>query len=82
MKKEGFSTKWIHFTLIASTKDGNMRLEPGVAHYENIKSKDTKDYVFEFIPKKNIFINFYTHNIKSDVKLNMKVSNTDDYNDD
>lgn len=30
----------------------NMRLEPGVAHYENIKPKDTKDFVFEFQPKK------------------------------
>lgn len=26
MKKEGFASKWIHFTLIASTKEGNMRL--------------------------------------------------------
>jgi hypothetical protein len=25
-KKGGFANKWIHFTLIASTKEGNMRL--------------------------------------------------------
>jgi hypothetical protein len=81
-KKEGFANKWIHFTLIASTKEGNMRLEPGVAHYDNIKPSDTKDYVFEFIPKKEIMLNFYTHNIKENVKLKMKVSNTDDYKND
>lgn len=81
-KKEAYASKWIHFTLIASTKEGNMRLEPGFAHYDNIKPKEAKDYVFEFLPKKDFILNFYTHNIKENVKLNLKVSNTDDYKND
>ena len=59
-----------------------MRLEPGVAHYDNIQPKDAKDYVFEFIPKKGILLNFYSHNLKDEVKLSLKVSNTDDYKND
>ena len=81
-KKEAYASKWIHFTIIASTKEGNMRLEPGIAHYENIKPKGSKDYVFEFIPNKEFILNFYTHNIKENVKINLKVSKTDDYKND
>lgn len=81
-KKEGFASKWIHFTLIATTRDANMRLEPGMAHYDNIQPKDSKDYVFEFLPKKQLFLNLYTHNLKDHLNLTLKVSNTDDYKDD
>lgn len=56
-----------------------MRLEPGVAHYETLKTKDSRDYVFEFMPKKDILLNFYTHNIKTDVKLKLVISNADEY---
>ncbi len=59
-----------------------MRLQPGIAHYENLAPKDTKDFVFEFIPKKRILLNFYTHNIKQLVNINMKISDSDDYEDD
>jgi hypothetical protein len=44
-----------------------------------LKPKDTRDYVFEFIPNHKILLNFYTHNIHKDVKINLKVSNADEY---
>lgn len=66
---------------MASSKAAVMQLEPGVAHYENLKPKDSKNYMFEFLSKKRILLNFYTHNIKSSVNLRLKVSNTREYND-
>jgi hypothetical protein len=32
------------------------------------------------VPDKRLLLNFYTHNIKSDVKLHLKVSNAREYN--
>lgn len=32
-KREAFKDKWIHFTLVASSKAAVMQLESGVAHY-------------------------------------------------
>jgi hypothetical protein len=32
-KREEYRKKFVHFTLIASTKEGNLRLEAGNAHY-------------------------------------------------
>ena len=37
-KTEDHAKKFVHFTLIASTKNSNMRLEPGIAHYETLKT--------------------------------------------
>lgn len=38
--------KYVHFTIITSTKEGNLRLEGGGAHYETLSPKDTRKYVF------------------------------------
>lgn len=37
--------------------------------------------MFEFLSKKRILLNFYTHNIKTTVNLRLKVSNAREYND-
>lgn len=63
--------------MIASTKESNLHLSAGSPHYETLKVKDTRDYLFEFEPKARFFLNFYTHNIKHDIKLNLKLSNAD-----
>jgi len=44
--------KAVHFTLLVSTKEGNVRLEAGTSHFETIKAQTTRDYVFEFQPEK------------------------------
>lgn len=49
-KREEYRKKYVHFTLIASTKEANLRLETGNAHYETLKSGAERDYVFEIIP--------------------------------
>lgn len=36
-KTEDHAKKFVHFTLIASTNNTNMRLEAGIAHYETLK---------------------------------------------
>lgn len=51
-KREEFLKKYIHFTLLVSTQEGNVRLEPAISHFENIKADETRDFVFEFEPKK------------------------------
>jgi hypothetical protein len=51
MKTEDHMKKFVHFTLIASTNNTNMRLEPGIAHYETLKPEQSKVYAFEFEPK-------------------------------
>jgi hypothetical protein len=56
-----------------------MRLEPGVAHYETIESKNTRDLVFEFEKNKEIVLNFYSHNVKKNVNIGLKISNVDEY---
>lgn len=38
-KTESSKTKFVHFTLIASTSGSNMRLDPGNPHYETLKEK-------------------------------------------
>ena len=78
-KNERYLDKYVHFTLIASTKETNMRLESGVAHYETIPSKNSVDYVFEYEKNTSILLSFYTHNIKADVDLKLAVSNADEY---
>lgn len=45
-----------------------------------MKPKDTRDYVFEFIPSARTMLNFYTHNIHHNVNVSLKVSNADEYN--
>lgn len=79
-KRQEFLKKFVHFTMIASTQSGNMRLEPGVAHYETLHSKDRRDYVFEFATQNIILLNFYSHNLKSQVDLSVKISNADEFN--
>lgn len=32
-KREEYRKKFVHFTMIASTREGELRLEPGSAHY-------------------------------------------------
>lgn len=32
-KREQFLKKYIHFTVLASTMEGNVRLEPGISHF-------------------------------------------------
>jgi hypothetical protein len=80
-KTEDHSKKFVHFTLIASTKNSNMRLEPGIAHYETLKSEESKVYAFEFEPKEEYIVSFYTHNAKAKDKVNieMMVSNKNEW---
>ena len=47
-KTEDHKDKFVHFTLIATTGETNMRLEPGIAHYETFKPEEHKDFVFQF----------------------------------
>lgn len=47
-KSENAKDKFVHFTLIASTSETNLRLDPGIVHYETLKPKGYKDVVFEF----------------------------------
>lgn len=49
-KREGFLDKYIHFTLLVSTKEGNVRLEPGVSQFETIPADETRDFVVEYEP--------------------------------
>ena len=64
-----------------STHEGNVRLEPSVAHYETIGVDESRDYVFEFEPKKDILINFYTHNLRDNINIEAALSKTDEYVD-
>lgn len=36
-KTEDHHKKFVHFTLIASTHESNMRLDSGIPHYETLK---------------------------------------------
>ncbi len=45
-KTDDHAKKFVHFTLIVSTNNTNMRLEPGIAHYETLKSEEGKVYAF------------------------------------
>lgn len=77
-KREAYISKYIHFTILISTKDGNVRLESGVAHFETIPSEETRDFVFEYEPGKDMLINFYTHNlINNQLSIKALISTTD-----
>ena len=77
-KREEYHKKYVHFTLIASTKTGNLRLEPGNAHYETLKPDSSRDYFFQVQSDKKMFLNFYTHKLQK-VNLRATVSRTDEY---
>ena len=77
-KNPRYKGKYIHFTIIASTKESNMRLEAGSAHYETIPAQNTVDYVFEYEPGKNALLNFYTHN-QHTIDLGLTLNNVDEY---
>ncbi len=80
LKREEYRKKYVHFTLIATTKESNLRLEPGNPHYETLKPSTSRNYIFEFIPNKNIFLNFYTHNLQNNIELKASISSTSQVN--
>jgi hypothetical protein len=45
-KNAASKNKQIHFTLLASTTDTVIQLEPSVAHYETIKPEAYREYIF------------------------------------
>ena len=50
VKRESYRNKSIHFTLIASTSDKEVRLETGITHYETLSAEGSSpaEYIFEF----------------------------------
>ena len=75
MKTEAAQTKYVHFSLIASTSQTHMRLEPAVPYYETLKTKEERKFMFEFDKDEDYLLNFYIHNIPDvEVKVPLTVA--------
>jgi hypothetical protein len=59
-----FYDQYVHFTLLITTSDMAVRLDPTVTHYEKYLPRAAKTFLIEYDPSEVNALNIYTENLQ------------------